>query len=207
MKHLREIIAAMSQEVKAELIELGFRKRTGDVFTRDIGGEMLGRIGFIRATYNNRGPLDVTPVIGIRDQEVERRIAELLDERFHHYSSATVSTPVGYLMPEQTYRLWRIASLAEVPRQVRDMVTAIENCGIPFMQANASHEALVAIMKRAPAYEPYFYRLPVALWLIGRPRETAAEVARIAARIGDRTDAAAQRYKQFADALTRRLPS
>lgn len=205
MTPLREIIAAMSHEAKVELVAMGFRKRTGDVFTQDLGGEMLGRIGLIRATYNNRGPLDVTPAIGIRDQMVERRIAELLGEHFHPYNIATVSTAVGYLMPEQTYRMWRIASLADVSAQVQAMVEAIEDYGIPFMRANASRQELIRIMQRAPLYEPYFYHLPAALYLEGRSSEAAVELARVASWIGDRTDLAAERFRRFADALGKHL--
>jgi hypothetical protein len=205
MTPLRDIIAAMSHTAKSELVALGFRKRTGEVFTLDLGDDALGWLGLHRSTYNNRGPLDVIPVIGIRDQAVEHLVADLLDERRHAYNPPTVLTPIGYLMPEQTYLAWRVPSLAEVPGRVRAMVEAIQTYGITFMQANASREALMAIMRSRPESERYFYRLPVALWLSGQPHEAAVELARAKAQMDQRTDAAAERYRRFAEAAARRL--
>src|SRR5262249_52463542 len=146
----RDIIAAMSAAAKDNLVDAGFRKRTGDIFTRDLGDHALGWVGLNRATYNNRGPLDVNPVIGVRDQEVERLLAELLGERFHPYLPPTVSTPLGYLMPIQWIVTWTFETLDSVPSQAKDMTEAILTYGLPFMRDTSSRDTLIAMMRRQP---------------------------------------------------------
>jgi hypothetical protein len=138
-------------------------------------------------------------VVGVRDQELERLLAELRGERFRPYLPPTVSTPLGYLMPEQWYKTWTFETLESVPEQAKDMTEAIVAYGVPFMQQTSARDTLIATMRRRPANEMFFYRLPVALWLEGASEESCEVVANALARIGNRYDDEAQRYRRFAD--------
>jgi hypothetical protein len=44
MAMLRDIIAAMSAAAKEDLIHAGFRKRSGDIYTRELDDHALERV-------------------------------------------------------------------------------------------------------------------------------------------------------------------
>ncbi len=123
--------------VRAMLEVAGFKKRVGQVFTRELGGDVLGWLGLNRATRGRqRGEVEVNPVVGVRHQGVERMVAELRGESFHAYQPPTVNTPLGYLMPEQRYRGWVIEAdgSADV---LEDLASAVAEYAIPFMEGLA----------------------------------------------------------------------
>jgi hypothetical protein len=205
MPALRDVVAAMSAAAKENLVSTGFRKRDGDLFTYKLSDHALGWVGLNRSTYNNRGPLDVNPVIGVRDQEVERLLAECLGERFHPYLPPTVSRPLGYLMPAQWIVTWTFETLESVPEQARDMTEAIVTYGVPFMRDISSRDALIATMRRQPANAMFFDRLPVALWLEGATEEASAMVAQMMAKVWNRSDVWSERYRRFASGFQTRM--
>jgi hypothetical protein len=203
MTPLRDIIAAMSAATKERLVRAGFRKRADDNFTLDLDHRTQGSVALNRATYHNRGPLDVNPVIGIRDQEVERLLAELLGERFHPYWPSTVSRPLGYLTPAQWIVTWTFETLESVPMQAEDMTQAILTYGIPYMKESSSRDAFIETMRAQPANEMFRYRLPLILWLEGSTEEASAMVDRRMAEVWNRADATAPHYRRFADRFRR----
>jgi len=104
------------------------------VFTIDLAPHVLGWLGLNRATRHRApGEIEINPVIGVRFQEVERLVAELRGEKFHAYAPPTVSTPIGYVMPEPRYTMW-LFSRERVDEDVaNDMTNAIATHGIAFM--------------------------------------------------------------------------
>ena len=66
------------------------------------------------------GSVEVNPVIGIRHQAVERLVAELRHEKFHSYLPPTVSSPIGYVMPDEYFAM--IAGIQENVPGARSVV-------------------------------------------------------------------------------------
>jgi hypothetical protein len=201
------LVAEASQAWKASLASAAFRKRSGDVYTRQVAEDVLGWLGLNRAVNRGDGLLEVNPVVGVRHQALERVVAELLGERFHDYTPPTVSLHLGYVMPEDRYRPWLFGADVPVKDVAAEMVDAIVAYGGRFMDERASLGAVVEWMadSRAGIAEQIAFRRPVGYLLLG-DRERAREVVRASLdRLGDRRDLAARRFRGFASAFENRL--
>lgn len=182
---------------------LCFRKRAGSIFTTELSDGVLGWIGLNRATrYRQRGEVEINPVVGIRNQAVERMVAEFHGEKFHPYLPPTVSTPIGYVMPEQRYIAW-VFGQGNNSEQARDLVAAVEDHGLPFMRSLIDLPAVCDALKRRLGHD-LEYRLPVVLSLVGEDKEAHTAVDRAVEDLGGRRDPAEKRMRQFASAFRRR---
>ncbi len=190
------------------LADLGFKKRTGDVFTIKVAPGVLGWLGLNRATQHRApGEVEINPVVGVRFQEVERVVAECRGEKFHAYQPPTISSPLGYLMPEKKYKPWVFAP-GRSENVAADMATAIATHGIPFMRSVVDLTELRRRLEGRSGYEhQVVYRRPVAALLAGDVMRSRTLLDEAMAAIGARTDLAAADFKKFAEALRSRLPS
>ncbi len=204
---LKEVRSRVLGVVREELADLGFKKRAGDIFTRDLGPEVLGWIGLNRATKGRPGVLEINPVVGVRHQPTERLLAELRKEKVHPYVPPTLSVHLGYLMPEREYRPWLFPEGKDSEGQTRRMVQAVSGFGVPFMEENSTLERMVATIEASGfgVPEQNHYRLPVMYYLLER-RGTAEEyIAKRLSDLGERDDLAARQYRCFAEALRQRM--
>jgi hypothetical protein len=204
----RTLIDRVGDVAREDLAALGFKKRTGQTYTIDLGEGMLGILGLNSATeHQHKGVVGVNPIIGLRHQEVERMVAELRGTPFNAYHPATVNTPLGYLMPGNRYVEWTIdTNGSTLSRQVKDMVEAVRAYGLPFMKENRTLESVRRLLDEGIGYDHQLvYRRPVAYLLAGEERLAREILDASVARLGERTDAAAQQLRQFAEALRPRL--
>ncbi len=199
--------AALWADVAQRLQGLGFKKRAGVVFTREVAGDVLGWLGLNRASrHSPSGEFEVNPVVGIRHQGVERVVAELRGEKFHAYQPPTVSSPLGYLMPGARYRAWMVSSAAGSESSVSDLVTSVGEFGVPFMESGATLTALCGLLGEGLGFEHQLvYRRPVAWLLAGDLDRAAGLVDAAEADLGDRDDAAALELRSFAAAFRGRF--
>jgi len=193
-------------DVRAQLEVAGFKKRAGQVFTREFGGELLGWLGLNRATrHRSVGVVEVNPVVGVRHQGVERIVAELRGEKFHAYQPPTVSVPLGYLMPERRYRGWVFGAdgSADV---AGDLASAVERYAVPFMEDAVQLPRLCELLDDGMGFDHQLvYRRPAALVLAGNERRALALVVQAEEDLGDRSDAAATEMRAFAVAFRERF--
>lgn len=204
---LKEIGSRVREVVRQAFGGLGFKKRTGDVFTHDLSQEVLGWIGLNRATQGRPRVLEINPVVGLRHQPAERFVAELRGEKFHPYLPPTLSVHLGYLMPEREYRPWLFPEAEDPePRAVR-MVQAVSEFGVPFMEENSSLERIVSTIEMSGfgIPEQHHFRLPVMYHLLWRMRSTEEYIAKRLSELGTRDDLAAQHYRCFGEALRQRM--
>lgn len=192
---------------RAHLARMGFKKRTGDVFTLDLAPGVLGWLGLNRATQH-RGPgeVEVSPVVGVRFQEVERLVAECRGEALHAYQPPTISSPLGYLMPNKKYMAWLFTpgGSEEVSARMADAVAAH---GVPFMRSVVDIGDLRRRLHDRYGFEHQLvYRRPVAALLAADLGQARALLDDTVAAMGARTDLAAADFRRFAEALRDRLP-
>jgi hypothetical protein len=190
--------------VKPMLAQLGFRKRAGDVFTVELARDSVGWLGLNRATrHRPGGEVEINLVVGVRSEEVERIVAELRGEKFHTYMPATVSTSLGYLMPEHRYRAWVFAQ--EPSETATEMVEAVATYALPFMHRLTDLSALCEELDRGLGYEhQVVYRRPVAWMLLGDLAHAHLVLDEASAQLGARNDLAAEEFRRFSEALRRR---
>jgi hypothetical protein len=199
--------------MKVELIsplltELGFKKRGGEVFTMDLAPGVLGWLGLNRATRHRApGDVEINPVVGVRFQDVERIVAECRGVKFHAYEPPTISSPLGYVMPETSYKAWVFRTQAS-EKVALEMTHAIKTHGLPSMRSVVDLSELCRRFEEVPGFEHQLvYRRPVGVLLAGDAQRAHALLDETLVAIGSRNDAAAVDFKSFAAAFRSRLPS
>ena len=171
----------------------------------EVGEGVLGWLGLNRAGRHRRpGEVEINPVVGVRHQAVEQLVAELRGEKFHAYQPPTVSTPVGYLMPDERYEAWIITDDAD--EQAAGLVAAVERYAVPFMRSTSGLEALCCRLDDRMGFDHQLvYRRPVAWLLAGDVDRASALIEAAEAGLGERDDAAASEFRRFAVAFRRRI--
>ncbi|MGH3932603.1 MAG: hypothetical protein ACRDTF_21815 [Pseudonocardiaceae bacterium] len=189
------------------LAECNFRKRAGQIFTAEIADEVLGWLGLNRASrHRPAGEVEINPVVGVRHQGVERIVAECRGERFHAYQPPTVSTPLGYLLPENSYQAWVFGSDQSTEGVAQEMVRTIEQYGVSFMRSAAALPELCRRLDEGMGFEhQVMYRRPVAWLLVGDPQRARNILDKALAELADRSDVAAEEFRRFGASLQSRL--
>lgn len=200
-------MAWLEEAVRRPLGDIGFRKRSGGIFTADVAEDTLGWLGLNRASeHQPKGRFEVNPVIGVRLQRIEREVSRLQARPFHSYLPPTASRPLGYLMPQARYKAWFFEAPDGPPEIAQDMADAIRVYGFPFIKSNALPEAIVnAFPSRLKP--PDVYRVAVALAILGRAAEATSLLHEAVRGLAAREDAAAKALRQFADAFEAAPPA
>jgi hypothetical protein len=198
-KDFRRAVFALVQE---RLVSLGFRKRKQELVSLSVSEDVLGLIGLNMATGGlGPGILEINPVVGVRNQTVERLVAGLIGEPFDELNPFSAGANVGYLSPQSKYEPFIFAEAASINEPANQLADAVKTYGLPFINSNASLPTLLETM-RSPRFAIQLaavYRIPVALRLLGRCAEANGFLNDELAKLGARTDPAAQRFRVFSD--------
>jgi hypothetical protein len=187
----------------------GFQKRKVDIYTIAVNGDGVGWLGLNKALYRG-GVLQMNPVVGVRHQKLESRVAELLGQKPHQYIPASISTNLGYLMPEKKHVAWSFQEHANCETPVAEMVAAIGTFGRPFMEQNATLATLYSALinsKRGTPPDQLDYRIAAAADLLGKHTEAATFIDAKLREIGSRNDEAAEWFRKFATRLREDMAS
>jgi hypothetical protein len=203
----KRLIAEFSELAARAICSVGFRKRSGDIYTRRINNDTLGWIGLNRAIHSASGVLEINPVVGVRNQAVEQMVARMTGQKLHSYIPPTVSAHLGYLMDRKEYTPWFFGEDEDNASAVRKMVSAIRAHGLPFMEANATLDALCETIanSRYGWPEQLAYRLPLVYYLTGEVVKAKEVLDSHLEALGQRADPAAEEYRGFAVELRKRL--
>jgi hypothetical protein len=206
-KASKELIQEVMQLAQAGLVERGYKKRTGQIFTLELSTGFLGWLGLNRAVNRGDGSMAVNPVVGVRFQELERTLEAIMDEGPQAYVVPTISINIGYLTPENSHKTWVFSESAHNHKTVSDMLAAVEKYGRPFMISMADMRSIQNAFeaKEYSLPENRKYHLPLIYHLRGEDDRTRAELQKNLTEIGEREDLAAQRYRQFAKRLKAQL--
>jgi len=190
--------------VQERLVSLGFRKKKHGILATAVAEDVIGLIGLNMAT-SGRGPgiLEINPVIGVRNQRVERLVAKLVGEPFDEVSPFSAGANVGYLSPQQKYWPFIFAETAPLDGPANQLIGAIQTYGLPFIMSNVSLPSLLETMRsnRSAIQFVAVYRIPVALHLLGRSMEADVFLNEEIAKLGAGSDPAADRFRCFAGRL------
>ena len=132
-------------------------------------------------------------------------IAELAGLKFHPYIPPTVSSPIGYVMPEHRYTSWILTREPDL-EAVGSLVSAVETWGLPFMRGLLGLEALADAAARGLGHG-LEYKLPVARFLSGQVDRARDEMTKVITDLGDRNNAATDRLRAYAVAFFAMLDS
>lgn len=205
MTKVTKMTKAMNLDAALALLaKMGFKNRAGDVFTLDLAPGVLGWLGLNRGTqHHGPGEVEINPVLGVRFQEVERLVAQCRGEKFHAYLPSTISSPLGYLMPEKKYMAW-LFTPGRCEEVAIDMANAIANHGVPLRSVVDLAELRRRLQDRFGFEHQLAYRPPVAAvaaFLAQDVGQARAQPDDALAAIGARTDLAAADFSRFAESL------
>ena len=200
---MRDLIAAFSSAAKTALVARGWKKRSGDIFTLELGNGFVAWLGLNRGTRYH--PLTVNPVVGViyePARKLERQLKNLPPAMF-----PAVAEPVLHLASSADHFL-RVADPADAEREVAALVELLDTYGLPFARALATPEAIVAALRdrRHLVVREYgITRLPAMLASLGMRTEARDAMATGLDELGERTDPAAEAIRRFAVALSAHL--
>ncbi len=97
MASLKPLIREVMDLTCAALAELNFRKRSGDLYTYELGGESLGWLAFVRVTVRDRG-IQLMPNVGVRNQRIEQ-ISAAGSKRYYIRTMAVFVKATLFLSP------------------------------------------------------------------------------------------------------------
>jgi hypothetical protein len=201
----------MKKTIIRQFGELGFRKRSGLVFTKVLTLNVLGWVGLNSTSGNGlpRGVVGLHPVVGVRHQDVERLVAELNETKFHSYVPPTVARPLIDLTSEKRYRAWVFQRDLEDETATADMVSTVVRYGLPFMLSLVSHEALSVALQKSEQLdkEQRTSRQSALALLMGDNEQAGSLTNNLLAELTPRVDAAAHFFRRFAQNLLRRALS
>jgi hypothetical protein len=188
----------VEQAIATALTEAGYQRAPGDshTFVKPLADAVSGRVSYFIQRLGT-GELEVSPTVSVRHE----RIHELIDRLQGRRGSITEPTAtiiLGYLTPENTANLvWRFDSETPMDELARNLVEHVVRYGEPWMREHASEERIIEAARADRKVLPE--RLPAALWLAGRPDDARAALDAERDEIGDRTDAAAENFRRFAE--------
>lgn len=183
------------------LRDLGFHRHASRIHTLDVASEKLGWLG-LNAASRTRPPGEIMlhPVVGVRDQVIERNVAEGRGEPFHHYLPPTVSVPLRSLRPTGTAREWILGrGQGSDTAVVDDLTDCLVRYAMPYYAQQSQPREMVATLEAMWAnWQDAAYRWPIALWMVGEPRAAAEALDQVVASLGRRDDYAAREMREYA---------
>jgi len=200
---LKQLAKDITRAVKEKLHAFGFRKRADSFFTKEWSEETLGWVGLTEIVVRYNSLLEVSPYIGVRNQPLEKVLADLTGQKFHTYNPPTMATQLGYLMPQMDYTSWEFEKHTNIASEVEVMVTAIIDYGQPFIDTHQTLHSLCEAMIDAGygTCHPYAYRIPTAYFLLGEKKLAKDFLTTQLEELAKKDSLAADDYKQFANKL------
>ena len=135
--------------IRDRLVAAGFRKRTGEIYTRPLDGDVLGWMGMQHARRPG-GAVAIAPTVGVRHPAVERLVYAFDGSEGRPRVLATLANPLGYLFPKPDWRQWMFSPEESFDPVLDRMVGAITRYGVPYMYANSDPDAAANELARLP---------------------------------------------------------
>lgn len=196
----------MESAANDALLALGLL-RQGRFYTMATGPETIGSIGLMASTkHMTAGEVEVQPVVASAHVGVERLVAELRGEPKKRGVPATVNVLLYRLIDPKVYRSWLFAPRIAHTFAYR-LAEDVSEYAIPYMRRLNSLEAIGAEIDVDTAGEESMRacRRAVAFALLGQSSRAQAIVDEELRRIDHRTDLAAELFRMFAGAFSRRF--
>lgn len=154
------------------------------------------------------GTFEVNPVIGVVRADVRALIEEVADSVAVSKFGPILQTSIGYVMPTKRYEAWTFRTGQDVANSVEagQLVATVATYGLPFFQAHCRLSDILSGLVDDRLGTRAEYDTPAVLMLLNRAQEAEAYMAEQLTGIGERTDVAAERYRQFADRLRASWP-
>jgi hypothetical protein len=175
------------------LVERGFKRRTGGLYTKAAvpGIELVVGLGSASQGY----PKDhcaIWPTVGVRHLEVEKLRAAFTGGPGGVLF--TVSTGLGYTMPANKWRTWEFGPETAYSAAA-EVLAAIDEFGIPYAEGLCTLESILPLVLGEQIYET---TAPVVLLVLGRVDEANALIDRLLAKAEGQSGPWAEMVRSYA---------
>jgi len=196
------LVKEVFDRIASGLANLRFQQREVGVFTIPISNEAGGWVGLNKRLEGGK-ILQVNPVVGVRNHRLEEFIARARYEVPHPYLPPSISVPLGYLMPHARFSMWDFAEDSRTDEVVGDLLKNIRDYAMPFMYSNSRLDDIYNQLRKPRFYsrDKADYYIPAIDTLLDRNFSAKEFVTAKIVEMSDRTDQAAEHYREFARAI------
>jgi hypothetical protein len=200
-KPTKVFVSAVKDACKRDLSAAGFqRQRIG--YALGLTPGFVGRLGLNVAVDREDGCVEVNPIVGVRAQEVEQLVTQLSGRNAHNPFLPTISTNLGYVMPQASYYRRLFCSYDDLDAGAAELTQLVVSFGLPFMRRNSNLEDLSQSMEGHVGWPDVIsYSLPVAYVLLGQLDRAHAYVRRRLTKLDETPSPATDQYRRFADRI------
>jgi hypothetical protein len=188
----------------AALRVYGFvRKRSSLLLQPGANKAVTGWLGLNLATWGLPAKVQVNPVVGARHVPLEAALVELAGWK---PPVASISRPLGYLMPQNIFAQWDFLLGDELTHVAIDLAGTVAQFGQPFIDrwsdwkrfsSDVGDSGLLLDLER-------YVVLPIVAALNGDRAAADQLVGHELERIGDSEDAYAKAYRAFAEKFSKK---
>lgn len=125
----KDMIKAAFSAMTEKLETLGFKKRKPYIFTMALSEDVFCWVGLSKAVRGG-DVLEINPTVGVRNQKLERKLAELLEEPFNEFSPPTLVGNIGYLSPSDPYKSYHFSQKEGASQVASEMAADISSAGV-----------------------------------------------------------------------------
>jgi hypothetical protein len=176
-----------------------FSKRRGVFLQPGASPAVTGWLGLNLATWGLPAKLQVNPVIGVRHVPLERALVALAG---WPPPVASVSKPLGYLMPQNTFVQWDfLAGGGDLSSVAEDLAKTVSEYGQPFIDRWSDWDLFSAEVGSSGLLleNEQFFILPLVHAINGDRIGAERVIRQELDRVGGSPDAYSQSYRQFAE--------
>jgi hypothetical protein len=150
---------------------LGYKRKKHHIYINEIKEEVIGWISLPIERRLKGNLLTISPMIGLRNQAIEKTIANISGWKYDPIIPPTVSINIGYLTPKK-WLLNYIFNSEQTARNIQsaiEMINEVKNTGVKFIESNVSLNNLCSTLEDEKFYMPAQseYRLLCAYYLLG----------------------------------------
>ncbi len=180
---------------------IGFEKRKWHIYVFSLNEHVSGWLGLNKIIKGDF--LDINPVIGVTHKQVEDIFARLAHLPRKSHPTATLSSPLGYLTPQNRYATWRFEDGLSDKSSATNLSEILRVYGLPFMQQHTDLQAICRTMSQSRHMPPDLirYRLPIIYELLGQHAEAIAHLNSAINIDHDKSHPAAAHFSMFAQAF------
>ena len=147
----------------------------GGIYVRPIDSTWKAWLGINKASY--QGSVVLNPVIGVRNDPLEKLLGSFRGRRLGLYSAPTYSTTLLYLSGSMNPSRWEVLksmSDSECGAVIDDIVAVLQTDGPRFLEEHASLDKIAELIAPSPMVPGVAFRYPLILAIQGRYEEALA---------------------------------
>ncbi len=152
---------------------IGFKKnKTEYIFQVQGGISAVVMVGISEKFSPKKKKFTLTPVIGVRNAEVENLVEKILGYKPHNFATASVF--LGYVCPEKSFKEWNVDETS-VNESITEITNYIVAYGMPFVKSLAPLRETETILAKQENHNPEALAAKIAIKLIlGEKKEAIA---------------------------------